>query len=218
MSKKFANPVSEQVYHYLIDMILSLQIKPGDRIPEAVIAQRFNISRTPIREALKELAKDGIINVYPNRFSEVAIYDENYIRELGMTKIYIDRMAVKLASYYGSRAEYERLRNLAEKCYEAARGGDVLNRIKSDSDFHGELVLVGKNRPLMELSNRLIIQIEYLQAANYLAAEESEAQYRSHIAVVDALREGQLERALEAITEHSIEFYRLKNIPPMLYL
>ena len=80
MKKNFTNAVSEQIYQYLIDMILSLEIKPGDKIPEAFIAQKFDISRTPIREALRDLAKDGIINLYPNRFSEVAIYDQDRVK------------------------------------------------------------------------------------------------------------------------------------------
>ena len=218
MTKRFTNPVSEQVYQYLIEMILSLQIKPGDRIPETMIAQQFNISRTPIREALKELAKDGVINVYPNRFSEVAVYDEDHIKETGMTKIYLDRMAVKLSSYYGSRAEYGKLRQLARRCYEAALDGDSLNRITADSDFHWELAKIGKNRSLVELSKRLIIQIEYLQAANYLSAEDSATQYQAHMDIVTALEEGKLEDALRAITDPSVEFYRLKDIPPVLYL
>ena len=48
MKEKFSNVISEQIYNYLIDMILDLQIKPGERIPEASIAQKFNVSRTPV--------------------------------------------------------------------------------------------------------------------------------------------------------------------------
>ena len=109
MKQKFENAVSEQIYQYLINMILSLEMRPGDRIPEASIAQQFHISRTPIREALRDLAKDGIIHTYPNRFSEVAVYDEDRVKEVGLIKICLDRMSVKLAAYYGSRAEYEKL-------------------------------------------------------------------------------------------------------------
>lgn len=217
MEREFKNTVSEQIYQYLLDMILSLQIKPGDRIPEAGIAQKFGISRTPIREALRDLAKDGIINVYPNRFSEVATYDDAMVQEVGLTKIYLDRLAVKLAAYYGSRAEYNELRDRAKKCYEAALNEDVRSRIKSDSDFHWTLCKIGKNRSLMQLSNRLILQVEYLQAANYLGAEEPRAQYQSHIDVVEGLEKGNLEQALQAITEQSLSFYNLKSIPSYFY-
>ena len=55
--------MSDTVYLHLRDMILSMEIKPGDRIPEAKIAKQFGISRTPIREAIKRLASDGIPTV-----------------------------------------------------------------------------------------------------------------------------------------------------------
>lgn len=218
MKKNFTNAVSEQIYQYLIDMILSLEIKPGDKIPEAFIAQKFDISRTPIREALRDLAKDGIINLYPNRFSEVAIYDQDRVKEIGITKIYLDRMSVKLAAYYGSRAEFAKLRSYAQKCYDAAMKGDVLNRIKADSDYHWELCTIGKNRSLMQLEKSLIIQIEYLQAANYLKAEDPAAQYHSHIKIVEALENGETEAGLQEITTPNVSFYNLSDVPPHLYL
>lgn len=217
MTRTFTNTVSEQIYQYLIDMILSLQIKPGDKIPEASIAQKFEISRTPIREALRDLAKDGIINLYPNRFSEVAIYDEERVREIGMMKIYLDRMSVKLAAYFGSRAEFAILRDCANKCHEAALQGDLLHRIKADSDYHWELCKIGKNRSLMQLEKSLIIQVEYLQAANYLQAEDPTEQYRTHLKIVEALENGDVEAGLREITEPSISFYRLQNVPESIY-
>lgn len=217
MKHKFENAVSEQIYQYLINMILSLEIRPGDRIPEASIAQKFEISRTPIREALRDLAKDGIINLYPNRFSEVAVYDEERVKEVGLTKIYLDRMAIKLASYFGSRAECEKLREYAQNCYEAARKQDFLNRIKADSDYHWALCKMGKNRSLMQLEKSLLIQIEYLQAANYLQAEDAEEQYRSHIKIVEGLEKGDIELSLREITEPGIRFYNLGKLPSMLY-
>ena len=91
------NNLSEMVYHYLLDMILSMKIKPGDRIPEARIATQFGISRTPIRDAMKQLANDGILNIYPNRFAEVANWDEDLIKEIGITRAHLDNLAAKLA-------------------------------------------------------------------------------------------------------------------------
>lgn len=217
MKHKFANTVSEQIYQYLINMILSLEIRPGDKIPEASIAKTFEISRTPIREALRDLAKDGIINLYPNRFSEVAIYDEERVKEVGLTKIYLDRLSVKLAAYYGSRAEFSKLREYAEKCYKAATENDTLNRIKADTDYHWALCKMGKNRSLMQMEKSLLVQIEYLQAANYLHAEDSEEQYQSHIKIVEAMEKGDIELGLKEITEPGVRFYNLKDVPVQLY-
>ena len=119
------NNLSEMVYHYLLDMILSMKIKPGDRIPEARIATQFGISRTPIRDAMKQLANDGILNIYPNRFAEVANWDEDLIKEIGITRAHLDNLAAKLAIFYGSNADFNRMMEHAKICLKAALDDDV---------------------------------------------------------------------------------------------
>ena len=79
-----------------------MELKPGDRIPENKIAQQFGISRTPIREALRRLANDGVINIYPNRYAEVITIDPEYVSQIGQARIAIDTMLAKLAVYYGN--------------------------------------------------------------------------------------------------------------------
>ena len=52
-----------------------MELKPGDRIPEVTIAQELGVSRTPVRNALKQLENEGLVVIYPNRFVQVATYD-----------------------------------------------------------------------------------------------------------------------------------------------
>lgn len=217
MVKPFGSNMAEEIYQYLIDMILSLEIKPGDHVPEAQIAQKFGVSRTPIREALRDLARKGIINVYPNRYAEVAVYDEQRVRELGIAKIAMDRLSINLAIYYGSRVEYARLREYAEQCYDAAKSQDTLNRVKADMDYHYELCKIGKNRTLMEFQHTLLLQLSYLQAARFLKAEDPKEQYDTHIKIIDALYRGDVEEGRRLITLPSVEFYDLGGLPAELY-
>lgn len=218
MTRKFAVNMSEDIYQHLFDMILSLEIKPGDRVPEAEIAKRFGVSRTPVRDALRDLASEGILNLYPNRYAEVAQYDEKRVREIGMTKIVLDRFAIKLAAYFGSRAEYDELAVYAKRCYQAAKDNDITGRIKLDSDYHFELCRLGKNESMMKMEKTLLIQTEFLQAARYLEAEDADSQYRVHMGIIEALKEGKLEEALDLITAPSVKFYNLEKIPSILYL
>ncbi|MBR0092607.1 MAG: GntR family transcriptional regulator [Lachnospiraceae bacterium] len=217
MLDRFHAGMSEQVYQYLTDMILSGEIRPGDAVPENAIATRFHVSRTPVREALRELSKEGILYLSPNRHAEVAIYDEDRVREIGVTKSVLDRLAVRLAVYYGSRAEYEKLRDYANACFQAAKENNKAERIRADSNYHWELCRIGKNRSLMKLEKTLIIQVEYLQAARYLAAEDPKDQYDAHIRVVEALEKGDAAAGMEAITKPGIDFYNLAALPPDLY-
>ena len=82
--------------------ILTLELHPGDKVPETAIAKDLGISRTPVRDALRKLEADGLVNIYPNRFIEVATYDEKDIANLGVMRVAVDTMAVRLAIFRGS--------------------------------------------------------------------------------------------------------------------
>ena len=165
MTERFRSETTNAIYRYLLDNILSGELKPGDRIPETSIAQVLHVSRTPVRDALRDLATANVVTLYPNKYAEIAVFDSERKREVGITKICLDRLAIRLAIYYGSRAEYGVLRELAETCYQRALKNDYSGRVDADSDFHLELCRITKNRTLFQLERNLLIQLEYLQAA-----------------------------------------------------
>ena len=146
-----------------MQQILSQQMEPGDRIPEAKIASEFGVSRTPIREALHQLANDGIITIYPKRYAEVATYDEEKFRQIGIVRISLDVLTVKLAIYYGSNAEFDSLTGYADACYNASKGNDIASRIKMDSHFHMAIAKISKNKTLIEMQRQLLLQVEFFR-------------------------------------------------------
>lgn len=218
MSSRFDTQMSERVYGYLTDQILSRELKPGDKIHEQEIAKVFETSRTPVREALRDLAKSGIINIYPNRYSEVAQFDDKQVKDVGLAKTILDRQNIRMAGYYGSRAEYSVLQDHADRCYQAAKDGHTADRIRADSDFHWKLARIGKNSVLRDFMKILLIRVEYLQAARYLTAEDPESQYENHTKIVECLMSGDLDKAQQLVTEPNIRFYGLQDVPPQIYL
>ena len=74
--------LSEQVYNYLLLQILSNELKPGEKIAETKIAQEFNTSRTPIREAMRKLESQGLIQIFPKRYAQVANFSEKRLKIL----------------------------------------------------------------------------------------------------------------------------------------
>lgn len=209
MKTQQAKNLSEPVYHYLLGMILSMQIKPGDKIPEAKIASQFGISRTPIRDALRQLANDGIINIYPNRFAEVANCDEPLIKQIGVTRIQLDNLAAKLAIFYGSNADFVRMREHSEKCLQAARDGDTAMRIKEDCAFHLKLSVISQNQQLLEFQRKIYLKIEFLQSWRSDFLENPEEQHRQHLTIIDALMDRDEKKVLELLTRHNMHFHDL---------
>lgn len=206
------------IYEYLMQQILSQQMESGDRIPEAKIASEFGVSRTPVREALRQLANDGIITIYPKRYAEVATYDEEKFRQIGIVRISLDVLAVKLAIYYGSNAEFDSLTGYADACYNASKGNDIASRIKMDSNFHMAIAKISKNKTLMEMQRQLLLQIEFFQAIQYSKAVLPEKQYQAHYDLVQALTDRNEAESIRLITQHDIISHRLQEIPESLKL
>ena len=90
------NALSNEVYQFILDQIFSCQLKPGEKIAEATIAEQFGISRTPIREALRALSNDGLIDLVPNRYAAVAQFSDKQIQEIGTIRISLDVLALRL--------------------------------------------------------------------------------------------------------------------------
>lgn len=207
--------LSDSVYQYLLDMILNMEIKPGDRIPEAKIATQLGISRTPIRDAMLQLANDGIINVYPNRFAEVACWDEERVKQIGVMRIQMDNLAVRLAVHYGSNAEFLQMFDHAILCLEAAKAGDMVTRIKEDCAFHLELSVISKNQYLIDFQRRNYLRIEFLQSWRGGYLETPEEQYRQHEELHEILMARDAKKACVFLTQHNMHFHNLEEEYPI---
>ena len=216
--KGSTSSLSETIYQHIVDMILSLQIKPGEKISEAKIAKEFNVSRTPIREALKKLAHDGIINIYPNRFARVASYTPDYIKQIGIVRLSLETMAVKLAIHNGSNSEFLNLRKYCEQCYKAASIGDTSSRIKMDCTFHFELCKISKNQQLIDFQREIYFKIEFIQACQNVTFQLPDDQHKDHEDIVNNLLDRNEEKVTSILIKHCGDFHNIiKDYPPNFF-
>lgn len=207
--------LSEQVYNYLLSSILSSKLLPGEKIAEAKIAQEFNTSRTPIREAMRKLESQGLIEIYPKRYAQVASFSDKQIKDIGMIRITLDVLSIKLVAINGSKAELLSLKNIAEDCLTAFRNNDGVLRRKLDSDFHMELCRISKNELLYHMQEDLSLKIQFILLYNDFKSVNDELHLRQHIEIVDALLANDVELAVKKGVEHLLDFYCLEIESPL---
>ncbi len=210
--------LSEKVYEHVLQMILKQEIKCGEKIPEEKITQMLGISRTPIREALRRLANDGIVNIFPKRYAEVITFDEESIKNLGIMRVSLDTLAGRLAINYGSNADFNMLKDIVDQCYEATKKGDVYSRIKFDCDFHLKLTEIASNPLLLKFQKQLYLQVHLFQATRYINIEDSLKKIEGHFEIIDALYKRDEEAVVKSIQNHLITFYNLGEIPNLFKL
>lgn len=203
--------LSELVYEYIRDEILRQRIACGERIPEEKIACRLGVSRTPIREALRRLAKEGLVNLYPRRYAEVVTFTKKDINDLGLIRISLDTIAVQLAVQYGSNDDIDRLWRMAEECYNSAAGEDAYEWIRQECEFHLGLARVGRNENMVRILEDLYQKIRLFQFVNYGKKDlaESLKMIELHFKILEELRNRDLEKVIRHIQTHLAYFYDL---------
>lgn len=209
-----AKGLVQPVYEYMQGMILGKQLMPGDRIPEMRIALELGVSRTPVRDAMRQLANEGLVDVHPNRLARVAEYGEEAIHDIGVLRIALDSMSVRLASLYGSQADFLRLRQIAVNCYEAMLSGDQPLRRRYDSDFHMELASISGNALLKKFQKELYVRVQFIILHYPNPVEGEKRSLNQHFAVVEALMARDDMAALKIIVDHLVCFYNLGDKYP----
>ncbi|MCO4317946.1 GntR family transcriptional regulator [Phyllobacterium sp. 21LDTY02-6] len=144
------------VYDILRDEIISLQLPPGSPIDENQLAERFEMSRTPIREALVRLGSDGLVIALPNRSTVVSNIDFLGLPAFfdAMTLMY--RMTTRLAARNRTADDLQIIRAHQEDFARAVREQNALKMIATNRDFHAAIADAGRNPYYASLFARLL--------------------------------------------------------------
>lgn len=211
-----ASGMAAMAYEALKNMILSQQIRPGEHIPEIKLANQLGISRTPMREAIKRLAADGIVTMYPNRYAEVTVFREGWLQEVGIIRLALDTVAAHLSILYGSNYDFSIMARYNEACRQAAKEGNMAERIKMNCMFHLELSRISKNEELYKMQEKLYMKLEFVQACNYSYVNPETEQYRQHNEMIEALYARDEKRLVDLLTAHDSNFHRLGDSPAFM--
>lgn len=211
---KTANGSSHPAYDYLLEMILNRQLMPGDKIPEVKIAKELGISRTPVREAMRRLANDGLIEIFPNRFAKVTEFTPTAIRDIGVLRIALDTTAVKLAGMFSSRADCLHLKSIAQKCIDAFEAGNIRERWLYDTEFHMELARMSRNEILIKFQTELYLRVRFILAHHINPEEDEQRHLRQHLELADALMDHDDRKAREIVIDQLSTFYNLRDSFP----
>ncbi len=146
----------KMVYDLLRDDILDLVMSPGSPVDEAQLAERFAISRTPIREALARLAAEGLIDTLPNRSTMVSQIDFVNLHTFFDAITLMYRVTTRLAAQNWRTGDLEIIRARQADYAAAFQAHDALAMISSNRDFHAAIAEAGRNPYYLALFLRLL--------------------------------------------------------------
>jgi len=184
--------------------ILSGALPPGARLVEEQVRVRLGISRAPLREALRHLGEQGLVEHLPRRGVRVASLSDRDVEELFDVRDLLERHAVRLAlplkgrDLGGVRAELERMRS-------AAVTGDAFGRAEAHRRFHAEVVALADHRQLALAYTPVLVRLQLHMAVNLHREAEARAPLEGvqrHEALLAALESDDPDVAVAALDQH----------------
>jgi DNA-binding GntR family transcriptional regulator len=175
---------------------------PGDRLVEAEIARDLGISRVPVREALRLLESQGIVNSTPYKGMRLMDVTNAGVSALMRVRLALEIQAIGEAlAAGGGPARFARLGQAAEEYAQAAQAGDPALIVAADGTFHRELCRASGNAPLLALWQSLSRQLAVVWGLGRQGRDPVPAA-REHTALLQALLAGDRHGAADALSDH----------------
>lgn len=194
--------LAEQVHRHLRTEILSGERSSGALLREADLAAQLKVSRTPIREALRRLAADGIIEIKPNRSAVVRTWDAEQLKNIYQIREALEGLAAELACGQLTGADFAELDRLATK---VARAGVRARREhchQFDVQLHRTIAERSGNAMLAREIGRLHDLVQLVRDRVGDQGDSLEQAHEQHLKIVEALRSGKPDAARAAMVEH----------------
>lgn len=172
-------------------LVLSGEYPPGAPLPELFLAEEFDVSRTPVREALKQLENEGLVEIRPKVGTFVRIPTRREIVELFQLKESLEGLAASLLARRGHVPEMDILKRNIEESERAERNADSAAYAELVHEFHWTIVRGSDNSKLVEHYGRLMNQLAYHRIVLKTVERPARmrASIREHQSVFDALLE-----------------------------
>ncbi|MGW7380951.1 GntR family transcriptional regulator [Streptomyces sp. NPDC054794] len=192
----------ERVAEALRAALIAGELRPGEVYSAPSLAARFGVSATPVREAMLDLAKEGLVDTVPNKGFRVTAVSDEQLDEYTHIRALIEIPTVVDLARTADRVSLEALRPAAREIVAAAVAGDLIAYVEADTRFHLGLLALAGNAHLVEVvadlrgRSRLYGLTALVEAGRLLASAEE------HLELLDALLQRDERAVREVMTRH----------------
>lgn len=189
----------EEAYAQLRGWIIDGTLRPAEPLHDQAIGARLGVSRTPVREALRRLQDEGLVETALNRWTRVAPLDLGKALEIYAVIVPLELAALEAAFPRIAGPALAALRKANRAMREAGRRRDPAAALAADESFHEVWVARANNGELLGLVRQLKAKLRRVELAYFDEAARVEPSYREHLAVTKAIRRGSLPQARAAV-------------------
>jgi DNA-binding GntR family transcriptional regulator len=197
-------PYYDQIYYKLREMILYMKIKPGERVYESRLASLFNTSRSPVREAVKALIKEGLL--VSDDKSRIFVFEPTFndIVQIYQCRMALESFAARLTSETATNAQLEEIGEIIEKT-ERFLVDEENNReklIELNTEFHESIILYSNNQLLKKQLRDINSLSYYFRILNFTGKNRGKELYEEHKEIYQYMKNRKSKSAAASMMQH----------------
>lgn len=181
---------SERVYTAINELIRNRHFSPGQPLREAAIAAELQVSRTPVREALRRLATEGIVEITPNRGATLVYFSDEDMAEIWSLRALLEPYGARKAAERPQTESLERLEGLYRLMEEKVLEGDLDELTNLNNEFHAEIIRASGSRMLRDALAPFRQKTLARRTFGHYMPSELRRSQQHHRDLIDAIRAG----------------------------
>jgi DNA-binding GntR family transcriptional regulator len=205
------NLLSDQIYEVLRERIKMGFYPPRTRLKEGKLAEEMGVSRTPIREALRRLEREGYVVILPGKGAYVRWLSLNEMKELIEIRSILEAYATRLVAEKKDEALIGKLEDLLKQFKEAMDQKNIPLCIKISTEFHETIYRNCGNKNLYEIIKSLRDQFYQIRILLLEIPGMMETSWRDHLEIVRLLRENKIEKIEDFVRNHIMKTIQIIN-------
>ncbi|MCX7749841.1 MAG: GntR family transcriptional regulator [Clostridia bacterium] len=197
-------PLREVIFNTLREAIISGELKPGERLMEVQLAEKMGVSRTPVREAIRKLELEGLVNMIPRKGAHVAELSVKDIMDVLEVRASLDGLAAALSAQRISEEELAELKHVYSQFVNYMEKENLQGTIKKDVEFHEIIYRSSKNDKLIQIVNNLREQVQRFRVIYLKDYSSPKELIKEHAEIYEAILNRDIEAA-ERVAERHIK-------------
>jgi len=205
---------ADKLINQITQDISSGALRPGDQLEEAELAERFNVSRTPVREAISVMVSNGLLETRPRKGAYVRVLTPEELLDLFEVAAELEAMACRLAAGSLTEEHEKSIKIQLDKCKKAAKANDKKLYSICNLDFHDAIHQASRNKWLISQLKQTGVHLNSYRSIPYDVRGRLAKSAEEHQEIFDAILDGNENKSSELMRSHMM--LQGKRLPSMI--
>ena len=195
-------PLRDVIFDTLREAIIVGELKPGERLMEVQLAQKMGVSRTPVREAIRKLELEGLVEMLPRKGAHIADLSVKDIMDVLEVRATLDGLASSLSALRISDEDIKELKHVQGQFVNYVEKENLQGSIKKDVEFHDIIYRSSRNDKLIQISNNLREQIQRFRVIYIKDYSSTRDLIKEHNEIIEAITTRDADAAMRSAQTH----------------